>query len=137
MMNEIEDFLKKHKIKIKQKLIGQINRYNIYCITFKRGLRRIKMPYYYSTYSSIEDKTAIILDLVSSLQLYDPGSLEDFFDESEIRDWTDVEEISYAYCEACKQYKQVKRFFTKSEICILQNLLDLNKNKENKNYDVD
>lgn len=125
MMNEIEEFLKKHRIKIKQKLIKQTNNHNIYCITFKRWLRRIRITYHNSVFNLIENKTPTIYDLVSSLQLYDPGSIKDFVYEYgfEISNWADVEETYRTYCEVCKQYKQVKRFFTKSEICILQDLL--------------
>lgn len=98
--------------------------HNTYRATIKTPLGSMWVKFWDSVYNTQLGTEPNEYDILSCLQKYDVGTIDDFVREYgyEVHEWSDVERIQRIYKAVYNEYKKVCRCFTPEQIEAMQEI---------------
>lgn len=98
--------------------------HNTYRATIKTPLGSMWVKFWDSTFNTQNGGKPNEYDILSCLQKYDVGTIDDFVIEYgyEVHKWVDVKRIQRIYKAVCNEYKKVCRCFTEEQIEAMQEI---------------
>lgn len=98
--------------------------HNTYRATIKTPLGSMWVKFWDSVYNTQLGTEPNEYDILSCLQKYDVGTIDDFVREYgyEVHEWSDVERIQRIYKAVYNEYKKVCRCFTEEQIEAMQEI---------------